>query len=407
MVSERCEGRIAGGAHADGIYAHSASEGSTSKPGVSGPWTCESLPAGGRDHRGVVGAEVERRDHDAEPAEASHDRLAQRPVGRDTADHRDRGRRRCDPPPPRDPPPAGRPPPPGSSPRGRRPPAGRAGHTVLGERARAEVANHVAHRRLQPAEREGAVEPGARQREARGIAGRRDPLDRRAARVLEAEQPRDLVERLAGGVVAGGRQPLGDTVLAEHDALGVAAADQQRQVRRLQVGVGEPGAVHVPGEVRDADDRAARGRSPRRSHTWCRRSGSPARPGPRVTATASMASQPPGTGAERCVDDGGEPLEVRARRQLGNDTAVGRMQGDLRRHHRRTHLAAVGEHRRRGLVAGGLDGQEIQADGYSIEGPPPTPATSRPLRIALKPRLNSGAWMLSLHMITASSPLSV
>src|ERR1022692_2414197 len=33
------EGWVAAGAHADGIYAHSASEGSTSKPGASGPWT--------------------------------------------------------------------------------------------------------------------------------------------------------------------------------------------------------------------------------------------------------------------------------------------------------------------------------------------------------------------------------
>ena len=45
-----------------------------------------------RDHRGVVRAEIEGRDHDAEPAEASRDRVAQRPVGGDAADHRDRAR---------------------------------------------------------------------------------------------------------------------------------------------------------------------------------------------------------------------------------------------------------------------------------------------------------------------------
>ena len=111
--------------------------------------------------------------------------------------------------------------------------------------------------------------------------------------------------------------------------------------------------------------------------------------------------------SERRIDHGGEPLQVGARRELGNDAAVHRVQGDLRRHHRGTHLASVGEHRRRGLVAGCLDREEIQADGYSIEGLPPTPATSKPLRIAVNRRLNSGAWMLSLHMITASSPLSV
>ena len=105
------------------------------------------------------------------------------------------------------------------------------------------------------------------QRESRRVAATRDPLDRRAARILEAEQARDLVEGLAGGVVAGGGEPLGDAVLAEHDTLGVAAADQQREVRRLEVGVGEPCAVHVPGEVRDADDRQAAGdRRARRVH---------------------------------------------------------------------------------------------------------------------------------------------
>jgi hypothetical protein len=98
---------------------------------------------------------------------------------------------------------------------------------------------------------------------------------------------------------------------------------------------------------------------------------------------------------------------MRTRRELRHDSTMSRVQRDLRRHHRRAHLASVGEHRGGGLVAGGLDREEIQADGYSIDGAPPTPATSMPLRIMLKPRLNPGAWMLSLHMITASSPLSV
>ena len=186
----------------------------------------------------------------------------------------------------------------------------------------------------------------------------------------------------------------------------MAAADQQREVRRLELGIREPRAVHVAGEVGDADDRQAAGeRGARRVH--------------RADDQAARQARSPGDGhgidrvpaaghrRERRVDHGGEPLEVCARRELGNHPAVHRMQGDLRRHHRGADLAAVGEHRRRGLVAGGFDGEEIQADGYSIEGPPPTPATSSPLRIAVNPRLNSGAWMLSLHMITASSPLSV
>ena len=340
-----------------------------------------------------------------QPAESRSDRVAQRPVGRDATDHGDR---------------AGT----GALRRGRQ--AGHqlidrghlearreigddlrvAGDTSCGECSGTEVTHHVANGGLQATERERALEAGTGHREPGGITRRRDPLDRRTARVLQAEEAGDLVEGFACGVVPGGRQPFGDAVLAEHDALGVSTADQQGQVRRLQVGVGEPCAVHVPGEVRDADDRKPAGQ---------RGAGG-------VHGADDQASGEPGTSGhgdgvdgvpaagdrrKRGLDDGGEPLEVGARGQLGDDTAVDRVQGNLRRHHRRTHVTAVGKHRRCGLVAGGFDGQEVQADGYSIEGPPPTPATSRPLRIATKPRLNPGAWMLSLHMITASSPLSV
>ena len=245
------------------------------------------------------------------------------------------------------------------------------------------------------------------QRESGRIAGRRDALDRRAARILEAEQAGDLVERLAGGVVAGGGEPLGDAVLAEHDALGVAAADQQRQVRRLELGCRR--ATRCTRGRRGA--RRRRSAAPRASAALVAYMvptiRQPARPGSPRDRDGIDGVPAAGHGSERGVDHGGESLEMGASRQLGNDTAVDGVQGDLRRHHRGTDLAAVGEHRRRGLVAGGLDREEIQADGYSIEGPPPTPATSRPLRIAVNPRLNSGAWMLSLHMITASSPLSV
>ena len=38
------------------------------------------------------------------------------------------------------------------------------------------------------------------------------------ARIFEAEQTRDLVERLAGRIVASCREPFGNAVLAEHDA---------------------------------------------------------------------------------------------------------------------------------------------------------------------------------------------
>ena len=84
-------------------------------------------------------------------------------------------------------------PPPGTTPRRRR-------------RRRPGCARTCVHDRgLQPREREveAVVEHRPRERDRVGIAVAREPVDRRAARVAEAEEPRDLVERLARGVVDG------------------------------------------------------------------------------------------------------------------------------------------------------------------------------------------------------------
>ena len=75
---------------------------------------------------------------------------------------------------------------------------------ALREAILAKVARRIDERRLEA--REAEVEAGVarhrdRERERLGIALARDPLDLRAARVAEAEDPRRLVERLAGGVV--------------------------------------------------------------------------------------------------------------------------------------------------------------------------------------------------------------
>src|SRR3989449_6015137 len=61
------------------------------------------------------------------------------------------------------------------------------------------------HRSLQTRERElvALVPHRARKREATGIALAREPLDRGAARIAQAEQRGHLVERLPGGIIAG------------------------------------------------------------------------------------------------------------------------------------------------------------------------------------------------------------
>ena len=122
-----------------------------------------------------------------------------------------------------------------------------------------EVADRVAHRGLEAAEGERRVEPGAGQWKPGWVARRSDPLDRRPSRIFQTKQTRNLVERLAGGVIAGGGKPFGDAVLTEQDALGVPSAHQQRQVRGLELAVREPRAVHVSGQVRHPNDRHAAG----------------------------------------------------------------------------------------------------------------------------------------------------
>ena len=64
------------------------------------------------------------------------------------------------------------------------------------------------------------------------------PADRRSARVAEAEQPADLVERLAGGVVDGrAEQPIGQ-VVAHLGEERVAAGHDERDEREDRIGVG-------------------------------------------------------------------------------------------------------------------------------------------------------------------------
>src|SRR5207247_2195142 len=62
--------------------------------------------------------------------------------------------------------------------------------------------------------------------------------------------------------------------------------------------------------------------------------------------------------AKRLSDDGGDDFEVPARRQLGHDAAVGRVNRVLGRNHAGNDTAAVGENRGRRLVTRTLDAED-------------------------------------------------
>ena len=102
--------------------------------------------------------------------------------------------------------------------------------------SRLAVFGHVLRDRgLEPAEAEleraRAADVRPRQRDRARIAFGREPIDARATRIAEAEQLRDLVERLAGRVVARAAE---HAVIAEpghQHELAVPTRDRQRQVR--------------------------------------------------------------------------------------------------------------------------------------------------------------------------------
>ena len=81
-------------------------------------------------------------------------------------------------------------------------------------------------------------------------------VDGGSARIAEAEEARDLVERLARGVVDGLPERLVVPVIAHRDEQRVAARRDERDERRLEGRVVEQRRVHVAFVVVHADVRA-------------------------------------------------------------------------------------------------------------------------------------------------------
>ena len=205
----------------------------------------------------------------------------------------------------------------------------------------AEVANLVQQRRLEAREREVEARH-ARDREVErlGVALLREAVDRGAARVAEPEQPRALVERLAGRVVErraedvearrGPARRAGACGRRSRAGRGTAARPGRAPGRAMRRG--RAGGRPAPAEAA-APRRAP---SPPRARRAARRSA----PGPRVTATRSTSVELGSGLAERLADHGRHELEVPPRRDLRHDAAVARVEvglggDDVRRGSRR------------------------------------------------------------------------
>ena len=180
-------------------------------------------------------------------------------------------------------------------------------------RLAADIADGVEQRRLDSGE--GEVEPVQacdRKRERVGIAVPGQPVNFAPAGIAETEQPRALVERLAGGVVDRGAEDGVAGMVLDVEQQGVAAAREEAQKRRLDpVGTEEErGDV----AVQVVDRASGRPRAQARAfaaETPTRRA--PMSPGPCVTAivstsssvapASSSASRTTGTTSSRCRRD--------------------------------------------------------------------------------------------------------
>src|SRR5207247_888317 len=176
------------------------------------------VPPRGGDHRRVVGAELERRERGAGKRGAQ---LGVRRHASDDGDPAGPDLLRCD----------FRPLDEGADDR----PLIRGGEVRAAplQLVGPKLAHLVQERGLEP--REGEVEArnaGDRECDRLGVALSCPPIDRRAARIAEAEQPRTLVERLAGGVVERRPEDGEASVLLHVEEQRAAAAREEAQERR-------------------------------------------------------------------------------------------------------------------------------------------------------------------------------
>ena len=216
----------------------------------------------------------------------------------------------------------------------------------------------IEERGLQPRERE--VEPrdlGNREREGLSVAVLREPIDRRAARVAEAEQPRTLVERLPRRVVECRPEQLVRTALPHGQQLRMAAAREQAEERRLDLDRVEIKRGNVSVEVVDWDQRQlARPRECLRSRNADEERTHESRP--LCDGDGLDLRERDAAAVERLAHHRPDELEVAARRDLRHDAAVARVQLILRRDNRCPHLTGRGHERRGGLVTRRLDPED-------------------------------------------------
>ena len=227
----------------------------------------------------------------------------------------------------------------------------------LGGRERRALLHVERHRRLDAAEGEvGAAIAHLRERECDrlGIAGDGGALDHGPAGKAETEELGDLVESLPRGVVA----RLAHQRVRERRPRvierGVAARDHERQERMLRRIVGQERGVDVSLQVIHGHQRqpvdVRKGLRDGAPHQQGADEPRALRDGDSVEIGQAHVGV-----RERLLHDRHDDLEVTARGELGDDAAVGGVDGILRGDDAREDTTAVGEHRRRRFVTRAFD----------------------------------------------------
>ena len=186
-------------------------------------------------------------------------------------------------------------------------------------------------------------------------------LDLRAAGIRQADELRDLVERLADGVVARAVEHRHDAVAHVVDRR-VAAGDDERLRNRSGSGDRRPFALQVGREdvaleVIDRDERDAEavGEALRAGDADQQRADESRAGGDRDRSTSLHAQL---RVVERARDQRKEMLQMFARGDLRHDAAERLMPLDLRGDEIHAHTAVALEQRDRGFIAGGFDAED-------------------------------------------------
>ncbi len=223
------------------------------------------------------------------------------------------------------------------------------------------LAHVVDHRRLEARKGEFVALRKHGPREVEDISSRRgQSIQDRATGVAQAQIPGHLVVSLADGVVHGLAEEFIHALAPGAGEHAVAAGDQERGLGKGDVAVGEEDAGQVAVEVVHPHDRQPPSEGQRLSRGYSDQEG-PDQPRSCRDRDGTELGPCDSRLGEGLIDQGGDQFHVGSARQFRDDPAELGVEIDLARHHGRAHLIGVADHGSRGLVAGGLDGEQAAA----------------------------------------------